>query len=215
MLRAMQLQRLAPKTQQASSAAVAGLAQFSLCCPDHLRPAQSHASLHQVVVERHRAWQSWNQIACGLKFFSVTPLGWDALPLPLPPRPGRRLLPQLLRVAARQRLGTRAAPPRQRALLMTPSAAGLRGGEVVRLRLTDLESDRRLLRVKQGKGRQDRYTLLAARRLAALRISWSLSRPAPWLFTGHDRPQPLAIATAQKLSYHAKRAAGRRPGKGI
>src|SRR5262249_27081418 len=71
------------------------------------------------------------------------------------------------------------------------------------------------LRVKQGKGRQDRYTLLAARRLAALRISWSLSRPAPWLFTGHDRPQPLAIATAQKLSYHAKRAAGRRHGNGI
>jgi site-specific recombinase XerD len=49
----------------------------------------------------------------------------------------------------------------------------------------------------------------------ALRTYWSLYRPAPWLFTGHDRPQPLAIATAQKIYSHAKRAAGIRHGKGM
>jgi integrase/recombinase XerD len=84
-------------------------------------------------------------------------------------------------------LFTSAANPRNRAWLMTPYAAGLRVGEVVRLRLTDIDSDRLLSRVNQGKGRQDRYPLLAARLLAALRTSWHLYRPAPWLFMGPDR----------------------------
>jgi site-specific recombinase XerD len=98
---------------------------------------------------------------------------------------------------------------------MTTYAAGLRVGEVVRLRLTDIARDRRCIRVNQGKGRQDRYTLLSPRLLAALRAAWQCYRPAPWLLTGQDRPQPRSIGTAQKLSYHTKRVAGITHGTGI
>jgi integrase/recombinase XerD len=215
MTQAMQLQRFAPKTQKASIAAVAGLAKFYGCSPDQLSPAQIRAYLHHVLVERPLAWSSCNQVACGLKFFYVTPLGWDALHLHLPPRTGQRFLPHLMSVAELQRLFTSAATPRHRALLMTPYAAGLRVGEVVRLRLTDIESDRMLIRVNQGKGRKDRYTLLSARLLAELRPYWKLYRPAAWLFPGHAATQPLPIATAQKLYDRAKRAAGITHGKGI
>ena len=215
MTRDMQLQRLAPKTQKASIAAVAGLATFSGCAPDQLSPDQIRASLHHVLVERHLAWRSCNQVACGLTFFSVTTLGWDALHLNLPPRTGRRLLPHLMSVEELQRLCTSAANPRHRALLMTTSAAGLRVGEVVRLRLTAIASDRMLIRVHQGKGRKDRSTLLSARLLTELRTYWHLYRPAPWLLTGQDRTQPLSIATAQKISSHAQRVAGITHGKGI
>jgi integrase/recombinase XerD len=215
MTRDMQLQRLAPKTQKAYIAAVAGLAKFYGCAPDQLSPDQIRAYLYHLLVERHLAWSSCNQVACGLKFFYVTTLGWDALHLNLPPRTGRRLLPHLMSVEELQRLFTSAANPRNRALLMTTYAAGLRVGEVVRLRLTDIESDRMLIRVNQGKGRKDRYTLLSARLLTELRTYWHLYRPAPWLFTGQDRTQPLSIATAQKIYYHAKRVAGITHGKGI
>ena len=85
----------------------------------------------------------------------------------------------------------------------------------MRLRLTDSASDRRLIRVNQGTGRQDRSPLLSTRLLAALRAYWQLYRPASWLFPGHDTTQPLPIATAQKLYYRAKRAAGITHGKGI
>jgi integrase/recombinase XerD len=85
----------------------------------------------------------------------------------------------------------------------------------VRLRLSAIASDRLRIRVKQGKGRKDRSTLLSARLLAELRTSWPLYRPAPWRLTGPDRTQPLSIATAQTLSYRAKRAAGIRHGKGL
>jgi len=211
----MELQRLAPKTQKASIAAVAGLAKFYGRAPDQLHPDQIRAYLHHLLVERRRAWSSCHQVACGLKFFYVTTLGWDALHLHLPPRTGRRLLPHLMSVEELQRLFTSAANPRNRALLMTTYAAGLRVGEVVRLRLSDIESDRMLLRVNQGKGRKDRYTLLSARLLTELRTYWHLYRPVQWLFTGHDRTQPLSIATAQKIYYHAKRSAGITHGKGI
>jgi len=136
-------------------------------------------------------------------------------PSTCPPRTGRQLLPHLMSVAERQRLFTSAANPRNRALLMTTYAAGLRVGEVVRLRLSDIESDRMLIRVNQGKGRKDRYTLLSTRLLTELRTYWHLYRPALWLFTGHDRPQPLSIATAQKIYSHAKQSAGITHGKGI
>ena len=215
MTRDMQLQRLAPKTQKAYIAAVAGLAKFYGCSPDQLSPDQIRTYLHHILVERHLAWSSCNQVACGLKFFYVTTLGWDALHLNLPPRTGRRLMPHLMSVEELQRLFTSATNPRNRALLMTTYAAGLRVGEVVRLQLTDIESDRMLIRVNQGKGRKDRYTLLSARLLAELRASWKLYRPTAWLFSGKDATQPMPIATAQKLYYHAKRTAGITHGKGI
>jgi integrase/recombinase XerD len=215
MIRDMQLQRLAPRTQEAYIAAVAGLAKFYGYSPDQLSPDQIRAYLHHLLVERRRAWSSCNQVACGLKFFYVTTLGWDALHLNLPPRTGRPPLPPLMSVAELQRLFTSAPNPRARTLLMTTYAAGLRVGEVVRLRLTDIESDRMLIRVNQGKGRKDRYTLLSARLLAELRAYWKLYRPSQWLFTGKDRTQPMPIATAQKIYYHTKRVAGITHGKGI
>src|SRR5215475_16128763 len=215
MIRDMQLQRLAPKTQKAYIAAVAGLAKCYSCSPDHLSPDQIRAYLHHVLVERHLAWSSCTQMACGLKFFSVTPLGWDALHLNLPPRTGRRLLPHLMSVEALQRLFTSAANPRNRALLMTTYAAGLRVSEVVRLKLTDIESDRGLIRVEQGKGRKDRYTLLSTRLLTELRAYWKLYRPTQWLLTGLDPQRPMPSGTAQKIYYHAKRTAGITHGHGI
>jgi integrase/recombinase XerD len=215
MIRDMQLQRLAPKTQKAYVTAVAGLAKFYQCSPDRLRPEQIRTYLHHLLVERRLAWSSCNQAAAGLKFFYTKTLGWDVLHLHLPPRTGRSQLPQILSIEELQRLFTQAKNPRHRVLLMTTYAAGLRVGEVVRLKLTDIESERLLLRIEQGKGRKDRYTLLSTRLLTELRAYWRLYRPAPWLFTGLDPQKPMPIGTAQKIYYHAKQRAGITHGHGI
>jgi integrase/recombinase XerD len=215
MIRDRQLQRLAPQTQNASVTAVAGLAKFSQCSPERLRPEQIRTYLHHLLTERRLAWSSCHQAAAGLKFFSTKTLGWDVLHLDLPPRTGRSQLPQGLSIEELQRLFTRTKNPRHRVLLMTTYAAGLRVSEVVRLQLTDSASDRRLIRVEQGKGRKDRYTLLSTRLLTALRASWKLYRPAPWLLTGLDPQRPMPSGTAQKISSHAKRTAGITHGHGI
>src|SRR5919197_1491746 len=98
---------------------------------------------------------------------------------------------------------------------MTTYAAGLRVSAVVRLKLTDIESERGLIRVEQGKGRKDRYTLLSTRLLTELRAYWQLYRPTLWLFTGLDPQRPMPIGTAQKIYYHAKQRAGITHGHGI
>jgi integrase/recombinase XerD len=215
MIRDMPLQRLAPQTQKASVTAVAGLAKFYQCSPDRLRPEQIRTYLHHLLTERRLAWSSCNQAAAGLKFLYTKTLGWDVLHLDLPPRTGRSQLPQVLSIEELQRLFTRTKNPRHRVLLMTTYAAGLRVSEVVRLQLTDIESDRMLIRVEQGKGRKDRYTLLSTRLLTELRAYWKLYRPAPWLFTGLDPQRPMPSGTAQKIYYHAKRTAGITHGHGI
>ena len=214
MIHERQLHRLAPKTQQAYVSAVAGLATFYDCSPDRLSPEQIRTYLHHLLVERRLAWSSCNQAAAGLKFFYTKTLGWDVLQLHRPPRTGRSQLPQILSIEALHRLFTPAKNPRHRVLLMTTYAAGLRVSEVVRLRLTDIESDRRLLRVEQGKGRKDRYTLLSTRLLTELRAYWKCYRPTPWLFTGLDPHVPMPIGTAQKIYYHAKQRAGMTHGHG-
>jgi integrase/recombinase XerD len=215
MIHDMELQRLAPQTQKASVTAVASLAKFSQCSPDRLSPEQIRTYLHHLLVERRLAWSSCNQAAAGLTFFSTKTLGWDVLHLDLPPRTGRLQLPRVLSLEALQPLFTSAKHPRHRVLLMTTYAAGLRVSDVVRLRLTDIESDRLLLRVEQGKGRKDRSTLLSPRLLTELRTSWQCYRPAPWLFTGLDPRTPMPIGTAQKIASHAKRTAGITHGHGI
>jgi site-specific recombinase XerD len=180
-----------------------------------LRPEQIRTYLPHLLVERCLAWSSCNQAAAGLKFFYTKTLGWDVLHLALPPRTGRSQLPRVLSIEELQRLFTNAKNPRHRVLLLTTYAAGLRVSEVVRLKLTDLESDRMLIRVEQGKGRKDRYTLLSTRLLTELRAYWHLYRPAPWVFTGRNPQLPMPIGTAQKIYYHAKRRAGITHGQGI
>jgi site-specific recombinase XerD len=66
-----------------------------------------------------------------------------------------------------------------------------------------------MIRVEQGKGRKDRYTLLGPRLLAELRHYWQVYRPVPpWLFPQRRKAAPMAVETAQKIYYAVKRRAG-------
>jgi integrase len=94
---------------------------------------------------------------------------------------------------------------KHRALLMTVSAAGLRVGEVVKLRVTDIDSQRMGLRIEQGKGRKDRYGMRSPTRLGTLREYWKLARPQAWLFPGQPPPPPCAA--------RAPHASSTRPGR--
>ena len=99
--------------------------------------------------------------------------------------------------------------PKHRAMLMTTYGAGLRVGELCHLKVEDIDSARMTIRVEQGKGAKDRYTLLSPRLLRELRRYWALHRPQQWLFSAtRELDQPISIATAQKMFYAAKRRAG-------
>jgi len=83
---------------------------------------------------------------------------------------------------------------------MTTYAGGLRVSEVCRLKLEDIITSRMQIRVNQGKGGKDRYTILSARLLEESRVYWRMVRPTLWLFPSSWNPaKPLTIKTAQKV----------------
>ena len=83
---------------------------------------------------------------------------------------------------------------------MTTYGGGLRVAELVHLRPQDIHSERMLMRMNQGKGHKDRYTLLSPRLLEELRSLWREYRPKEWLFPNGNGSGPLPEGTAQKLS---------------
>lgn len=82
------------------------------------------------------------------------------------------------------------------------------GGRSCHLKLSDVDSKRMTIRVEQGKGAKDRYTLLSPRLLDELRRYWHVYRPKAWLFCGRDPAQPIGEHTVHRLYHAAKARAG-------
>ena len=99
--------------------------------------------------------------------------------------------------------------PWHRLLVMTAYAAGLRNSEVCRLKPEHILSSRMQIRVVQGKGRKDRYTVLSQRLLDALREYWRAERPRTWLFPSSMYPsRPITTATVRHAYKRALKLAG-------
>jgi integrase/recombinase XerD len=118
--------------------------------------------------------------------------------------------PQVFAITELERLFTLGCPhPRNRAFLMTVYGAGLRLNEACHLKPEHLLSERQQIRVVQGKGGKDRYTLLSPRLLEELRSYWKWGRPKEWLFpSSADPAQPMVDATAQRIFHRAVARAG-------
>jgi site-specific recombinase XerD len=215
MVKRMRLHRLAPKTQVAYVDAVKGLAGFYHQSPDQLTSAQVQDYLHHLLVERKMSWSTCNIAINAFRFLYGKTLKRDACQLDLPRCRREQKLPEVLSPQEVERLLSSPSNPKHRALLMTTYAAGLRVSEVVGLQVRDIDSQRMAIRVRQGKGRKDRETLLSPRLLSELRAYWKLGRPRPWLFPGQDRHRPLSIGTAQKVYQRALREAGVKRSGGI
>ena len=216
MLNDMRLERLAPRTQESYIAAIAGLAKYYKLSPDKLDKEKVNAYLLYLLEERHLAWSSCNLVVCALKFFYTKTLGWESISIPLPPRKTKHMLPEIFSAEELERLFACAGPNiKHRLLLMTTYSGGLRVSEVVRLKVTDIDSARMTIRIEQGKGNKDRYTILSTRLLKELRYYWLMYRPSVWLFPGSGPKQFIDITTAQKVYNYAKDRAGLKKGRGI
>lgn len=158
---------------------------------DDLRAFQLH------LVERKVSWSQFNQTTCALRFFFAHVLDRpDFVPfIPF----GRRVhkLPVILSPEEVRRLLSAVVHPRHRLMLRLAYGCGLRLGEVLRLRVADLDSGRGTLWVRGGKGGKDRGVPLPACLLDELRTWWRLQRPADYLFPNRQG-QPLHAANLQR-----------------
>jgi len=214
---AMVLRGFSPRTREAYLACVRALARHYDKSPDGLDSAQIQNYLLHLIRKKKLAYASVNQAACAFRFLFDAVLGHKALALEIPMAKVPKRLPQILSREEVRRLFAAARNLRSRTVLMTGYAAGLRAAELCALQVTDIESasDRMCLRVRQGKGAQDRYTLLSARLLETLRLYWHDRRPRVWLFPNPAGDGPMRIETAQRIYYAARDAAGIAPEGGI
>ena len=146
MINDMKLRNFSPKTQYAYVSAVAGLALFFKCSPDMLNNENVQAYLLHLVEGRKLSWSSCNIIISGLRFFYDVTLCKQSMNLAFPPRKKKTFLPEVLSMEELEHLFTCTINLKHRALLMTTYAGGLRVSEVVRLKLTDIDSKRMMIR---------------------------------------------------------------------
>jgi site-specific recombinase XerD len=214
---AMLVRGFAVRTRQAYIEAIAKLATFYHTNPKHLTPPQVEAWLLHLVVERKLSYSTVNQAASACRFLYGTVLKQDQAAFPVPMAKTPQRLPELLGRAELAALFTATDSLQARTLLMTIYAAGLRVSEACALRVADIDSqpDRLCLRIQQGKGARDRYTLLPPTLLATLRLYWHGYRPQEWLFPNRSRTGALDIQTAQRRYYQARSLAGLTKGGGI
>lgn len=130
----------------------------------------------------------------------------EELPLVRPRR--ERRLPTVLSRDEVRRLLAALGNAKHRAVLAVVYSAGLRVGEVVRLRPEDLDRERGLIHVRRGKGAKDRFTLLADAAWVAIDTYLEGERPGTWLFPGARPSRPLSTRSVQKVVERARLAAG-------
>lgn len=161
--------------------------------PEEIRQFQLH-----LIEVRKASWSAFNQAVCGLRFlYHVTlPRPWVVQQIPFGKRPKK--LPAVLGAEEVSRLLACVPVLKQRTVLLTQYAAGLRLSEATHLQVTDIDSVRMQLKVRHGKGDKQRLVPLSPRLLTELRAYWRQARPATFLFSGKTPDVPLANDTVQK-----------------
>ena len=215
MLEEMNLRNFAPTTQKAYLYAVTKLAQYYKRPPDELGKEQIRSYLLYLTTERKLSPNTMTMLISGLRFFYNETLGWDETKLFIPPRRKSSSLPEVFSPNEVVRLIEATRGLKQRVLLMTAYSAGVRVSELVNLKLGDISSERMMIRVEQGKGQKDRYTILSKTLLVELRWYWKRYRPCVWLFPNRTKNGPLSKNQGWRIYDQAKKRAGLKGGRGI
>ena len=198
-------------TRECYIRAVKEFAFYFKCPPDrlgleHIRIFQAH-----LFSDRKLAPNTVNQHLAALRFFFVKTLRrpWNTADTPYPKREKR--LPKVLSPGEVALLIDSAVIPFHRIILMTLYATGVRRAELARLRVSDIDSTRMVVRIQGGKGLKDREVILSKVLLEALREHWKRYQPKEWLFPGgvkHNFDHPIT----PRAVYHACRLAAKRCG---
>lgn len=208
MIDEMQMRNFSPKTIQCYVEIVARFAQHFNRSPDTLGPEEVRTYLLHLVQEKKQSWGTYKQALAALRYFYRWVLkGPDIVSDIRYPRPERRL-PVVLSFDEVCRFFAAIPSFKHRMILMTAYSAGLRISEVVNLQVSDIDSQRMVIRVRQGKGKKDRYTILSPVLLQMLRHWWVAARPVSYLFPSRSQDRPARVTTIQQACKEAQERAG-------
>jgi site-specific recombinase XerD len=160
------------------------------------------------MTKTHVSPPSINAAILALRFFFRVTLERDDLVRRLMLVREPRRAPTVLSPEEVARLLAAAAGVKYKAALSVAYGAGLRVSEVVALKVSDIDNERMLLRVEQGKGQKDRFVMLSPQLLELLRDWWWVARPRAWLFPGLDPVNPMSTRQLCRAVRTAAQAAG-------
>ena len=207
MIQEMRLRNLSPRTQEAYINQIARFARHYHRSPDKL----GYQAVRAYVLSLCDAGLSSSTVqlaVTSLRFLYGKVLRRPDFPaeLPLPKR--EKKLPDVL---SRQEVANflkSVVSFRYRVLLTTIYGTGLRINEAISLQVRDINSERMVIRVVQGKGRKDRFVGLPPSLLDLLRLYWRTARPSTWLFPGEKPDRPVSSATIRRACREAQIRAG-------
>ena len=216
MLEELQRRNLSPITTRIYLHSVEEFAQYFKTPPDqlgleHVRQYQAH-----LFTDRKLEAVSVAQQVSALRFLFLKTLKrpWLVDDIPVPKRPIR--LPEILSREEVERLIQYAASPLHRIWLLILYATGIRRQELVQLKIEDIDSDRMLIRIRQGKGKKDRNVMLSPRLLQELRDYWRSANPKPktYLFPSKSTHPTGDAPMTSKSVWDAVQQAAARAGLG-
>jgi integrase/recombinase XerD len=208
MLDDMRVRNFARNTQDAYIRQVTRLAAHFGKSPEKLGPEEVRAYQVHLATDTKLTASSRAQAAAALRFLYHVTLGreWARYAIALPKREYK--LPLVLSAGEVLRVLEAIDSVKLRAVVMTIYAGGLRVSEATHLRVSDIDSQRMVIHVRQGKGGKDRDVMLSPVLLEALRAYWKLERPSDWLFPGAVEGQPISAHRVTEMCRRAREVAG-------
>lgn len=208
MIEEMRIRHYSQHTIAAYVSGVYRLANFHHRSPDKLGPEEIRAFLVDLVEQKKVSWPYYKQVLTSLRFLYRHVLRRGEVVEDVRcPRPEKRL-PVVLSVDEVARFFQVITSLKHRTILMLAYGAGLRISEAVAVRLSDIDRQRKVIRVQQGKGKKDRYTVLSPALLEILdRYCWA-ARPKDLLFPSRIKDRPMTYTTVEDVCLHARKDAG-------
>ncbi len=194
----------APRTQQNYVAQISKLARHFGTSPDQLTREQVQ-EFQDLLASQRVSWLP--QAVAALQFFYNKTLQRDWKITHCYRRKAKRP-PVVLTPEEVSRLLAAAQPPKAKMLFTTMYGCGLRVSEAIGLQVTDIDSQRMVIHIRQSKGRKDRYVPLGATLLDQLRDYWRAERPSSFLFPGSQADKPWNVTNVRQEFRLAQRIAG-------
>jgi integrase/recombinase XerD len=202
----MALQHLSPRTVTTYLYHIRKFTEYFKGNVEGLKEDDLRDYLYHVKVEKGYSASNLSQAFSAIKFLYRETL---KMPLTLGKLRGPRKTMKLPVVLSREEVKTifdATENVKHRMILMVIYSGGLRVSEAAHLRVQDIDSSRMQIRVEQGKGKKDRYTLLSAQLLGKLREYWLSCRPKHWLFpSNRNTKMPIHVTAIQKTFYRSKK----------